>query len=115
MLACVTRFRCSNWSREANDDEKKKTRIWNLFLDPYIAICAWSLVMANLPLAFTEPAIAVWMKKTLKSTESQIGLIWLSGFLPHLTGVYLVVWLVKRCPNYQFVFIMAGLLFEALR
>lgn len=50
----------------------------------------------------------------MKTTESQIGIIWLSGFLPHLTGVYLVVWFIKKCPSSQYLFIMTGLLFEAL-
>jgi MFS family permease len=50
----------------------------------------------------------------MNSSESQIGLIWLAGFLPHLSGVYLVIILVKRYASYQFVFIMAGLTLEAL-
>jgi DHA1 family vesicular acetylcholine transporter-like MFS transporter 3 len=97
-----------------SSETKQKTPIWSLFLDPYIAVCAMAIMMANVPLAFTEPAIAVWMKKTMNSTESQIGLIWLSGFVPHLTGVYFTVFLIKRYAQHQFLFIIVGLLLEAL-
>lgn len=45
ILIVITKWRWTNWSQIANDDMKKKTRIWNLFMDPYIAICAMSLVM----------------------------------------------------------------------
>ncbi len=41
---------------------EKKTPIWTLLADPYILICSMTLIMANLPLAFTQPNIAVWMK-----------------------------------------------------
>ena len=75
---------------------EKKTPIWTLLADPYIFICAMTLVMANLPLAFTQPNIAVWMKTTMNATESQIGLVWLSGFIPHISGVYLTVILIKK-------------------
>jgi DHA1 family vesicular acetylcholine transporter-like MFS transporter 3 len=91
-----------------------KKYIWSLFLDPYILICAVSLIMANVPLAFTEPTIAIWMKKTMDATESQIGLIWLSGFLPHILGVYITVYLIKRFSQHQWLFIMGGLIVEAL-
>ena len=109
----VKRFR----HRDINENERKQQKkkyIWTLFFDPYIAICSVSLIMANVPLAFTEPTIAIWMKKTMNSTESEIGLIWLSGFLPHLFGVYLTVFLIKYFAQHQWLFIGMGLVLEAL-
>jgi hypothetical protein len=73
--------------------------IWRLLRDPYVGICAGILVMANVPLAFTSPTIAVWMEKTMNATESQVGIIWLSGFIPHLLGVYLAVNVIIKHQN----------------
>ena len=47
ILILITKSRWTNWSQVGTDEMKKKTRIWNLFLDPYICICAMSLVMVN--------------------------------------------------------------------
>lgn len=92
---------------------KKRTPIWKLLADPYIALCAIGIVMANVPLAFTEPTIAIWMKETMNASESQIGFIWLCGFLPHITGVFLTVQLVKRYAKHQWIILITGLFLEA--
>jgi len=76
--------------------DEKKTPIWILLADPYVLICSMTLIMANLPLAFVQPNIAVWMKTTLGCTESQIGYVWLSGLIPHILGVYITVILIKK-------------------
>lgn len=75
---------------------EKKTPIWTLLADPYVLIMSVTLIMANLPLAFTQPHIAVWMKSTMGCSESEIGYVWLSGFIPHITGVYVTVHLIKK-------------------
>lgn len=93
---------------------KKKTPIWRLLMDPYIAICSVSIIMANVPLAFTEPTIAVWMKETMNSTESEIGFIWLCGFVPHISAVFISIQLIKRFAKYQWLFLMIGLFIEAV-
>lgn len=92
---------------------KKRTPIWKLLIDPYIALCSIGIIMANVPLAFTEPTIAIWMKETMNATESQIGFIWLCGFLPHITGVFITVQLVKFYAKHQWIFFMLGLFLEA--
>lgn len=100
------------------DDEReykpKGTPMWRLFRDPYIAVCAGALVMANVSLAFLEPTIAIWMEDTMGSTESQIGFVWLPGFVPHLLGVLFTVWMSKKYPQYQWVLAAAGLALEGL-
>ena len=93
--------------------EEKKTPIWTLLADPYVLICSTTLIMANLPLAFTQPNIAVWMKTTMGATESEIGYVWLSGFIPHISGVYFTVMLIKKYSQHQYIFLMIGLGFEA--
>lgn len=94
--------------------KEKKTPIWVLLADPYIAICSTTLIMANLPLAFTQPNIAVWMKTTMGASESEIGYVWLSGLLPHVAGVYFTVKLIKKYAQHQYVFLMVGLTIEAI-
>ena len=69
-------------------DKPKGTPIWRLLMDPYIAVCAGALIMANVSLAFLEPTIAIWMKKEMNATESQIGFVWLPGFIPHIGGKF---------------------------
>lgn len=93
---------------------KKGTPIWKLFMDPYIAVCAGALVMANVSLAFLEPTIAIWMRQTMKATESQMGFVWLPGFIPHLLGVLFTVWMSKKYPQYQWVLAAAGLALEGV-
>jgi multidrug resistance protein len=92
----------------------KGTPIWRLFMDPYIAVCAGALVMANVSLAFLEPTIAIWMRKTMNATESQMGLIWLPGFIPHLLGVLFTVWSAKKFPQYQWMLAAGGLALEGI-
>ena len=90
------------------------TPIWRLFMDPYIAVCSGALVMANVSLAFLEPTIAIWMRKTMNATESQMGFVWLPGFIPHLMGVYFTVWMSKRFPQHQWLLAACGLALEGL-
>ncbi|KAH3770749.1 hypothetical protein DPMN_172042 [Dreissena polymorpha] len=49
------------------EDRPKATPIWRLLMDPFILVAAGALTMANVPLAFLEPTIAVWMDKTMNS------------------------------------------------
>lgn len=92
----------------------KGTPIWRLFMDPYISVCAGALVMANVSLAFLEPTIANWMGETMNASESQIGLIWLPGFIPHLLGVLFTVWMSKKYPQYQWMLAASGLALEGV-
>ena len=76
----------------------KPTTIWKLFMDPYIAICAGALVMANVSLAFIEPTISTWIEDEMNEKSSTVaGLIWLPAFIPHVAGVWLTVWLYCCC------------------
>ena len=86
--------------------------MYKLILDPYIAICAGCLVMANVSLAFLEPTIALWMKETFHASEWEIGMVWLPAFFPHVIGVYLTVQLMKRYMNQQWLIAAVGLMIE---
>ena len=98
-------------------DEKPKekqhgTPIYRLILDPYIAICAGALVVANINLAFLEPTIALYMKKALNAEEWQIGLVWLPAFFPHVLGVFVTVKLMRAFPKRQWLITAVGILLE---
>lgn len=88
------------------------TPIYKLILDPYIAVCAGALVMANVSLAFIEPTIALWMKNSMEAKEWEIGMVWLPAFFPHVLGVYLTVRLAKAYPNKQWILTAVGLTME---
>jgi MFS transporter, DHA1 family, solute carrier family 18 (vesicular acetylcholine transporter), member 3 len=75
-------------------------------------VCSGALVIANVSLAFLEPTIALWMGETMNATESQIGMIWLPGFFPHLGGVVLTVWMIKKFPQHQWLMSACGLALE---
>ncbi|CAF1305967.1 unnamed protein product [Adineta steineri] len=92
----------------------KGTPIWRLLMDPYITICAGALAMANVGLAFLEPTISIWMRQEMNATEWQMGLIWLPGFLPHITGVFLTVKLYEYYPNYQWLLAAIGLVLQGV-
>ncbi|CAD5123640.1 unnamed protein product [Dimorphilus gyrociliatus] len=90
------------------------TPIYKLILDPYIAVCAGALVMANVSLAFIEPTIARWMADTMQAKGWEIGMVWLPAFFPHVLGVYLTVRLAKTYPNKQWILTAAGLTMEGI-
>ncbi|MEE6488663.1 hypothetical protein FKM82_015305 [Ascaphus truei] len=85
------------------------TPIHRLMIDPYIAVVAGALVTCNIPLAFLEPTISNWMKTTMGASESQMGLIWLPAFIPHVLGVYLTVKLAANYPQYQWFYGAIGM------
>ncbi|CAF0843337.1 unnamed protein product [Didymodactylos carnosus] len=95
-------------------NKPKGTPIWRLLVDPYIAVCAGALAMANVSLAFLEPTISIWMRDQMQSTEWQMGLIWLPGFIPHVSGVYLTVKLNERYPQYQWLLAAVGLSLQGI-
>ncbi|XP_067929892.1 probable vesicular acetylcholine transporter-B [Watersipora subatra] len=90
------------------------TPIYRLIIDPYIAVCAGCLVMANVSLAFIEPTIALWMHDTMDAPEWQVGLIWLPAFLPHLFGVIFTVKIAERYPCKQWLLAAIGLALEGI-
>ena len=88
------------------------TPIYRLILDPYIAICAGALVVANVNLAFLEPTIATYMKTTMGADEWAIGLVWLPAFFPHVLGVFVTVKLMRAFPRRQWLITAVGILIE---
>ena len=100
--------------QQNNSHKPKGTPIWRLFMDPYIAICSGALVMANVSLAFLEPTISIWMRNTMHASESQMGYIWLPGFVPHVVGVYFTVWFGRKYPQYQWLLAAIGLSIEGM-
>nr|QQY02526.1 vesicular acetylcholine transporter [Cryptocotyle lingua] len=90
------------------------TPIHRLLLDPYIAICAGCLTIANVSLAFLEPTISTWMSATMNATNAQEGLVWLPAFLPHLAGVITTVKLAAKYPKYQWLMAAVGLAIEGV-
>ncbi len=100
--------------RDLNLTQAEGTPIWRLILDPFIAVCAGGLVMANVSLAFLEPTIALWMKKTMNSSEWEIGMVWLPAFFPHVLGVYMTVKLMAMYPNKHWLIVAGGLCLEGV-
>ncbi|CAL8102322.1 unnamed protein product [Calicophoron daubneyi] len=88
------------------------TPIHRLLMDPYIAICAGTLTMANISLAFLEPTISHWMTETMHASNAQEGLVWLPAFLPHLAGVVTTIKLAETYPRYQWLMAAVGLFIE---
>ncbi|XP_014679612.1 PREDICTED: vesicular acetylcholine transporter-like, partial [Priapulus caudatus] len=96
-------------------DRPAVTPIWRLITDPYIALCAGALCMSNVPLAFLEPTIALWMEATMTDVnEWQIGMVWLPAFVPYICSVYLTVYLARRYPQYQWIIAIVGLAMEGV-
>ncbi|KAF5921973.1 vesicular acetylcholine transporter [Diceros bicornis minor] len=85
------------------------TPIHRLMLDPYIAVVAGALTTCNIPLAFLEPTIATWMKRTMAASEWEVGMAWLPAFVPYVLGVYLTVRLAARYPQLQWLYGAFGL------
>lgn len=90
------------------------TPIWRLLTDPYIAVCAGALMMANVSLAFLEPTISVWMMDTMDVEQWQLGMIWLPAFFPHVAGVVLTVRMAAKYPQYTWIMAAGGLALEGL-
>ena len=49
------------------------------------------------------------MREQMNATEWQMGLIWLPGFIPHVSGVYFTVKMNERHPKYQWLLAAIGL------
>jgi DHA1 family vesicular acetylcholine transporter-like MFS transporter 3 len=49
------------------------------------------------------------MREQMNATEWQMGLIWLPGFVPHVSGVYFTVKLNERHPKFQWLIAAIGL------
>ncbi|KAJ8023102.1 putative vesicular acetylcholine transporter-A [Holothuria leucospilota] len=92
----------------------KGTPIYRLIIDPYIAIAAGALVVANISLAFLEPTIAIWMEDEMQAVSWQTGIVWLPAFIPHVIGVVLTVKLAKRWPHFQWLYAAIGLVIIGL-
>lgn len=90
------------------------TPILELLKDPYIAVCAGALVMANVSLAFLEPTISIWMQDTMDVEEWQMGMIWLPAFIPHVLGVYTTIKLAEKYPSRQWAIAAFGLGLEGV-
>ncbi|XP_015588344.1 vesicular acetylcholine transporter [Cephus cinctus] len=89
--------------------------IWKLLIDPYIAVCAGALMMANVALAFLEPTISLWMEdKNITHDNWKMGMIWLPAFFPHVFGVVITVKIAKQYPQYQWFVAAVGLALEGL-
>nr|AKN21541.1 slc18a-6 [Schmidtea mediterranea] len=100
---------------KAEGNLPKGTPIQKLFMDPYIAICAGTLAIANVSLAFLEPTITSWMLSWRPvPSESAIGLIWLPAFFPHVAGVFVTVKLAAKYPQYQWLMAGIGLALEGI-
>jgi DHA1 family vesicular acetylcholine transporter-like MFS transporter 3 len=82
----------------------KKKRYWIIFIEFYF--------QANVGLAFLEPTISIWMREQMNATEWQMGLIWLPGFIPHVSGVVFTVKLNERHPKYQWLIAAVGLVIQ---
>ncbi|CAF1129631.1 unnamed protein product [Adineta ricciae] len=103
-----------DFSHNDSSDKPKGTPIWRLLMDPYIAVCAGALAMANVGLAFLEPTISIWMREKMNASEAQMGLIWLPGFIPHVSGVYLTVKMNEKYPKFQWLLAAIGLALQGI-
>jgi DHA1 family vesicular acetylcholine transporter-like MFS transporter 3 len=88
--------------------------IWQLMMDPYIAVCAGALMMSNVALAFLEPTISLWMEDTMTTDNWKIGMIWLPAFFPHVFGVIITVKMARRYPQHQWRMAAFGLALEGI-
>nr|P81721.2 RecName: Full=Vesicular acetylcholine transporter; Short=VAChT; AltName: Full=TorVAChT [Tetronarce californica]AAD50292.1 vesicular acetylcholine transporter [Tetronarce californica] len=104
LLMVVTPF-----ASRTRENMLQGTPIYKLMIDPYIAVVAGALTTCNIPLAFLEPTISNWMKKTMNASEWQMGITWLPAFFPHILGVYITVKLAAKYPNYQWFYGAVGL------
>lgn len=99
---------------QSREVKQEMIPIWKLLMDPYIAVCAGALTMSNVPLAFLEPTISLWMEDNLTTENWKIGMVWLPAFFPHVFGVILTVKLAKQYPHHQWSMAAGGLALEGL-
>lgn len=100
--------------RISQEQKQDTIPIWQLLMDPYIAVCAGALTMSNVALAFLEPTISTWMEDNLTRENWKIGMVWLPAFFPHVFGVILTVRLAKQYPRKQWLMAAIGLTLEGL-
>jgi MFS transporter, DHA1 family, solute carrier family 18 (vesicular acetylcholine transporter), member 3 len=99
---------------DSNQPRPESIPIWQLMMDPYIAVCAGALMMSNVALAFLEPTISLWMEDNMTTENWKIGMIWLPAFFPHVFGVIITVKMARRYPQHQWRMAAFGLALEGL-
>jgi MFS transporter, DHA1 family, solute carrier family 18 (vesicular acetylcholine transporter), member 3 len=99
---------------ESKNPPQETIPIWQLMMDPYIAVCAGALTMSNVALAFLEPTISLWMEDNMTTENWKIGMIWLPAFFPHVLGVIITVKMARRYPQHQWRMAAFGLALEGL-
>ncbi|KAL3311800.1 hypothetical protein Ciccas_009614 [Cichlidogyrus casuarinus] len=114
MFFVMQPVRIDRMVKKAEGHLPEATPIWKLFMDPYVLICAGTLAVCNISLAFLEPTIANWMEKTMHATNVQVGLIWFPAFIPHVLGVVITVKLAVKYPSYQWLMAGGGLVIIAV-
>ncbi|XP_041830085.1 probable vesicular acetylcholine transporter-B [Melanotaenia boesemani] len=97
------------FSNRTRENMPVGTPMYRLMIDPYIAVVAGALTVANIPLAFLEPTIANWMETTMHSSQWEMGLTWLPAFFPHVLGVYITVKLAAQNPHLQWFYGALGM------
>ncbi|KAI1707475.1 major facilitator superfamily domain-containing protein [Ditylenchus destructor] len=106
--------RPSATARQSNG-ETQGTPMWKLFMDPFIAVCSGSLIMANVSLAFLEPTITTWIDSAMPDTPGWlVGMIWFPAFFPHVLGVYVTVKLLRKYPQSPWILATIGLAMEGV-
>lgn len=114
MLLLVMKPISQTISESKNPNRQESIPIWQLMMDPYIAVCAGALTMSNVALAFLEPTISLWMEDNMTTENWKIGMIWLPAFFPHVFGVIITVKMAKRYPQHQWRMAAFGLALEGL-
>ena len=90
------------------DSQMNGVPVHRFLTDPFIIVCVSSVFIANLSMSFLEPTIALWMKKTMNSSEWEIGIIWLPAYIPHLLGIFVTVSLIQRHSRSLWLVILTG-------
>lgn len=114
MLLLVMKPISQTISESKNPNRQESIPIWQLMMDPYIAVCAGALTMSNVALAFLEPTISLWMEDNMTTENWKIGMIWLPAFFPHVLGVVITVKMARRYPQHQWRMAAFGLALEGL-
>ena len=99
---------------DVEEKKQKTTPIYRLKLDSHVVVCTAALFVGSLSFGILDAIIGSWMKESMDADEFQRGIVWLPSILAHFLGVAIVIQLTKRCPQFQWLCIIIGLLIEGL-
>ncbi|XP_060601753.1 synaptic vesicular amine transporter-like [Ruditapes philippinarum] len=95
-------FWCLDDIAEINKVQMKSASLHRLLLDPYILLCAGSLMITSMSLAVLESTVPIWVMDTMGAQQWQLGLIFIPDSVGYLVGTNSFPVIARKYGRWKF-------------